>query len=306
MTRAANPQARRGWWVSDHAVDQFVKRVLGRATLGADLTQAEVAAWLREHAHQATHTGEVTRKGNPVYRLAHPWPGPDAALIVKHDPGGVIAAVTCAWWEELDELDAPAPRLPKPEPEVMHRRAPAPAMMAVPDRPLSAEEIRAGLARAVRKGSTPPKVQQRPGPVRVTLPPSLPCPPGGLSLDFLVPGLTLDIAALSYDDLRAWGKWLAATVGQFSPLSEQWRAKETVALRKRFKATAHEMLMRAAPPLPKVPPERVLDRESYDRALIAALGAVLREEMGEVESSRLFSMAKVRARAEQETEAAAE
>ena len=69
---------------------------------------------------------------------------------------------------------------------------------------------------------------------------------------------------------------------------------------------AHEMLMRAAPPLPKVPPERVLDRESYDRSLIAALGVVLREEMGEVEASRLFGMARARARVEQETEAAAE
>lgn len=298
----------RGWRVEGHAVDQFVKRVLGRAAIGADLTQAEVATWLREHAHQATHTGEVTRKGNPVYRLAHPWPGPDAALIVKHDPGGVIAAVTCAWWEELDELDAPAPRLPKPAPEVMHRRAPAPTMMAVPDRPLSAEEIRAGLARAVRRGSTPKaqptKPKPHPAPQSIDVQPSLACPPGGTSLDFLRPGLTLDLAALPYEQMRAWVNWLGPTATELVNRGLTARHLAAVALRKRLKAMAHEVLMRAAPPLPKVPPERVLDRETYDRALIAALGAVLREEMGEVESSRLFSMAKARARAEQETEAA--
>lgn len=292
-----------GWRVESHAVDQFVKRVLGRATLGADLTQAEVAAWLREHAHQATHTGEVTRKGNPVYRLAHPWPGPDAALIVKHDPGGVIAAVTCAWWEELDELDAPAPRLPKPEPEVMHRRAPAPAMMAVPDRPLSAEEIRAGLARAVRKGSAPPKVH--PAPRSIDVPPSLACPPGDTSLDFLRPGLTLDLAALSYEQMRAWVEWLGPTATELVNRGLTARHLAAVALRKRLKAMAHEMLMQAKPSL-KVEPEHMPEKTSYDRALLNALGAVLREQMGEVETARLFSMAKERAWAALSKEVAAE
>lgn len=90
-----NPQAHRGWWVSDHAVERFVDRVAcGR------VSWCEVAAWVRAHAHEATPTGLRTIRDQPIYRLRHPWPGPDAALIVSTDPDGTRAVVTCGWWEE--------------------------------------------------------------------------------------------------------------------------------------------------------------------------------------------------------------
>jgi hypothetical protein len=176
-------------------------------------------------------------------------------------------------------------------------------MMAVPDRPLSAEEIRAGLARAVRNGSAPPKVH--PAPRSIDVPPSLACPPGDTSLDFLRPGLTLDLAALSYEQMRAWVEWLGPTATELVNRGLTARHLAAVALRKRLKAMAHEMLMQAKPSL-KVEPEHTTERASCDRALIKALGAVLREEMGEVETARLFSMAKERAWAALSKEVAAE
>jgi hypothetical protein len=300
----------RGWRVENHAVDQFVKRVLGRAALGADLTQTEVATWLREHAHQATHTGEVTRKGNPVYRLAHPWPGPDAALIVKHDPGGVIAAVTCAWWEELDELDAPATRLPKPVPEVVHRRPTpqAPTMMAVPDRPLSAEEIRAGLARAARKGSTlPPKPKPAPKAIKpppIEPPPHLPCPPGNTQLAFLGGDLSLDLARLTSAELRAWGDWLRVVAAELTNRGQCPASQKAATLRKHCYVLADVMARKTASPFLPEPDAPKVARESYNRALVDALGVVLTEEVGEVETSRLFSLAKERAWAALTKEAA--
>lgn len=183
----SNRLARRGWYVSDHAVDQFVKRVLGRAALASDLSRAEVADWLREHAWQATPTTERTRRGDAVYRLAHPWPGPDAAIVVKRDRDGTLAAVTSAWWEELGEPEPdPVPRH-HPVPVIVHRRervaepapapvpeaaaelapapvteeAPASAVEAAAEPPLRAEEIRAALARAVAKGASKPILVHR-------------------------------------------------------------------------------------------------------------------------------------------------
>ena len=78
-----------------HAVERFVDRVAcGR------VSWCEVAAWVRAHAHEATPTGLRTLRDQPIYRLRHPWPGPDAALIVSTDPDGTRAVVTCGWWEE--------------------------------------------------------------------------------------------------------------------------------------------------------------------------------------------------------------
>ena len=42
-----------------------------------------------------------------LYRLAHPWPGPDAVLVVQRDPDGTRAVVTCGWWDEGDDATLP-------------------------------------------------------------------------------------------------------------------------------------------------------------------------------------------------------
>ena len=89
----AHTPARRGWRVMGHAVERFVERV-------ASVHHDEAAAWLADHAHEAVRLGVRSRRGDPLYRLRHPFPGPDAVLVVKIDPGGIRAVVTCGWWDE--------------------------------------------------------------------------------------------------------------------------------------------------------------------------------------------------------------
>lgn len=138
-------QRRRGWMVMPHAVERFCERVAPQVPLDA------AARWLTEHAHEAINTGQRTFRGDRLYRLAHPWPGPDAALVVRTDPDGTRAVVTCGWWDDATEEAVPPPapassrcRVPTPPPEPpapVHPPPPAPRPAYLPPRPEGLVEV---------------------------------------------------------------------------------------------------------------------------------------------------------------------
>lgn len=134
-----NPQARRGWWVSDHAVDQFVRRIVG-----AHVPAHEVAEWLRDHAPDAIPTGRRTLRDQQLYRLAHPWSGPDLELVVTTDRDGTRAVLTCWPYRE------PTPRTSRRWDRLARGGGGPPDMMATPDAPLTREQLRAGSRSRLR------------------------------------------------------------------------------------------------------------------------------------------------------------
>lgn len=118
LTYPDAPRPHRGWVVMAHAVERFCERV-------AAVPFAEAAAWLAEHAHEAINTGQRTFRGDRLYRLAHPWDGPDAVLVVRTDPDGTRAVVTCGWWDETADETEPVP-VPAPQPRHVPTAPPAP------------------------------------------------------------------------------------------------------------------------------------------------------------------------------------
>ena len=94
------PRRHRGWMVLPHATERFVEHV-------APVPPEVAHAWLTRHAHTAIPTGHTTARGQALYRLAHPWPGPDAVLVVQRDPDGTRAVVTCGWWDEGNDATLP-------------------------------------------------------------------------------------------------------------------------------------------------------------------------------------------------------
>lgn len=132
-----------GWRVAPHVVERFVRRV-------ASEDYENVASWLRDNVFRASYAGMNTSQGDRVYILEHPFHGPPAALVVKEDPDGCKAAVTCGWWEK----DPDPWRQRKPPRSRMATRPGVkfgkPKMMAEPNKPLTEQEILIGNSRRRR------------------------------------------------------------------------------------------------------------------------------------------------------------
>lgn len=297
LTYVDAPRRHRGWMVMPYAVEQFCARVAPQVPL------ADAAAWLAEHAHEAINTGQRTPQGDRLYRLAHPWEGPDAVFVVKVDPDGTRAAVTCGWWDDAPVVDdapaVPPPRglQPRPDPAPLPPSPPLPprgmpTMMATPPRPLSQEEIRKGLQ--ARRPDPPPAPPPRTGLDLCPLPEGLPCPPGEMQVPCLFPGATLDPAALTLPELERWQVYLGA-LGQAASKAKKSEAirQSAVNVRRELKQIAHARRM--APVDRRVYDLRDrLGREGYSVTLLRVLGEVTRERLGEEASEAIFNEAKAR------------
>ena len=137
----------------------------------------EAARWLTEHAHEAINTGQRTLRGDRLYRLAHPWDGPDAVLVVSW------TRTTPAPWSPV----AGGTRPP------LTRRRPPPGTTCLK---------RVGATAAPRPhddGARVAVILDAPSP-----PDGLPCPPGSLDLSAILPGYSLDTDALSRADIARW------------------------------------------------------------------------------------------------------
>jgi len=264
-----NPRAINGWCVSHHAAGRFFDRIIGQA-LSYELSRSNIVNWLRNHAWEAQPTGFKTREGQDVYRLAHPWRGPDAALVVKVDKDGTKAVVTIGGWEdeEIVELWAP-PDKPDPSPP--------------PEPPVK-------------------KPKEAPVPLVFEIPSNLRRHPEGMSLGFISPGVTVNMDIMSYEELKAWEAWLGGVNSALSHNSEHERHKESLGFRRLCKAKAHEMLMRTSPQFKKVDGSSMDKRFRNYVSLVEALGVVTRSELGEIESARIFCMARKMADPGLETE----
>lgn len=250
-------QRRRGWMVMPHAVERFCERVAPQVPLDA------AARWLTEHAHEAIDTGQRTFRGDRLYRLAHPWDGPDAVLVVKVDPDHTRAVVTCGWWDETaTEEDTLATRDELPE----ARRGLQPRAVH-PD---------AGHVTTLPEIPRPPR--------------DLPCPPGTLDLSAILPGRTLDTNALSRPDLERWTDYVRTVKIRLANMGQGTAAALVKQIEVALRQCAHERLiheqkaaaMRVRHHLPAAPP---VDLATVDdaaaRPLLMALCAVLRDVYGD-------------------------
>lgn len=264
-----NPRAINGWYISYHGVGRFFERIIGEA-LSYELSRSNIANWLRNHAWEAEPTGVKTRDGQDVYRLAHPWRGPDAALVVKTDRDGTKSVVTIAGWddEEMVELWRPAAP-PDPPPQ--------------PDPPAA-------------------KPKEAPVPLVFEIPAELRCTPGNTSLDFISPGTSIDVDIMSYEELKAWQAWLGFVNKRLAENLEQERLDKSLGFRRLCKAKAHEMLMKASPQFSKADDNSMGKTVLYYANLVDALGVVTRKELGMTESARIFYLAKKMADPDLKTE----
>lgn len=251
------PRRHRGWMVMPHAVERFRSRV-------ANVRHDEATAWLTEHAHEAINTGQRTLRGDRIYRLAHPWPGPDAAFVVKVDPDHTRVVVTCGWWDELaTDDDTPATRDDLPEAR----------------RGLQPRHARTTLEERVAV------ILDAPRP-----PDGLPCPPGSLDLSAILPGYSLDTDALSRADLARWvdyarlvkihlansGHGTAAALAKQVESSLRQCAHERLILEQKAAAMRARHNLRAAPPV-----DLTAVNDAAARPLLVALCAALRDVYGD-------------------------
>lgn len=199
----------RGWMVMPHAAERFCERV-------AAVLVDEAHAWLTKHAHEAIHTGQVTKRGQPMFRLPNPW-GPDAVLVVKRDPDGTRAVVTCGWWDDRDLVDDVLD-LVGHDPRVTRGLQPRPAA----------------------NGSEPLAIG---GPGAPTIPRDLPCPPGDLDLSCIAVGLTLSVGSLSYSDMRRWLEVAHEARLYVAERGDVERARNIRLVENTLRQRAHERLM---------------------------------------------------------------
>lgn len=284
----AHVPARRGWRVMPHAVERFVERV-------AAVHHDEAAAWLADHAHEAVRLGVRSRRGDPLYRLRHPFPGPDAVLVVKIGPGGIRAVVTCGWWDEDDPDDTPdsAPLTTPPAPVETPERVLHLVPRLVPREDAASAPPPAPVA--------PPPPSPRTAPPVCPPPTGLPCPPGPLSLGALWPGMTLDTDALTHADLVAW----TAYIRQAKEILANGGSPTTTALAKRLeitlRAAAHRRLLADQKAAKRkrlaTPPDLVakaINKGDHLRAILTALGDVLRGRYGQSATDDVFAEARHR------------
>lgn len=266
--------------LTDHAIARFVERVAPCMTLD------EAQAWLDTHAHAATPLPARTPRGQRQWYLPGPH-GRDAVLVTKDDPGGVLAVVTVGWFEhetEPDPDEVPRPTValvPPPAP------SPRPTVPSAPAKPKPAWTRPAWLP---------------------SMPADLVAPPGALRVGLDAEGQTLDLGALTYDDMAAWLGYLNKcfrayavrnlTVPQhLTAARARIKAAAVVALAARIKANEQAKKAVAAGLAPPRP------RYTHDE-LVAALGEVMRERLGEEASAAIFTEAKSRLRADLERKAA--
>lgn len=255
MSKKSTPQETpivHGWRVESLVIDRFLACVVDDT-----VSWQEAATWIRENAHKAESTPQRSPDGRPVYRLAHPWTGPDIALVVATHPSGIRTALTCGWWEE-DTSKGPA------------------VMPSVGQLPPKRPEL--------RKADEP-----------FDLPPSLSCLPGDVSLDAVRPGLTLDPHALTREESKAWQKWLGALALSCSVANEQARSLKIANIRRLLRKIEHEKYEQKFPSFKTAVPVPREDRQTYNKHLLDSLGEVLREVLGQEEAHRLFNLAKERA-----------
>ena len=266
--------------LTDHAIARFVERVAPGMTLD------EAHAWLDAHAHDATPLPARTPRGQRQWYLPGPH-GRDVVLVTKDDPGGVLAVVTVGWFEhetEPDPDDVPCPTValvPPPAP------SPRPVASGAPAKPKPAWTRPAWLP---------------------SMPADLAAPPGALRVGLDAEDQTLDLAAMTYDDMAAWLGYLNRCFSAYGahrvtppPLLVTARARikaaAIVALDVIVKANRQAKAAAAAGLAPPRP------RYTHDE-LVTALGEVMRERLGEETSAAIFTEAKIRLRADLERKVA--
>lgn len=269
--------------ITDHALARFVERVAPGVCLD------EAQSWLETHAHNATPLPARTRRGQRQWYLPTPY-GRDAVLVTKDDPGGVLVVVTAGWFEheadpDPDEVPRPTVALVEPPPYVpLPRRSPLPPPL--PRLPVTRAPVPTKPAPAWTRPAWLP-----------TRPVDLPTPPGALRVGLDAEDQTLALGLLSYDDLIGWQTYLKAC---FSAYTRRGLPVPAVAVeaRRAVKEAAKQAL-----------DARIGAREAATRAtvdshgrrlrfdldhLVVAVGEVLRERLGELESADIFSEAKAR------------
>jgi len=242
---------------TQHAVARFVERVAPRMIID------NAQAWLEAHACAASPLPDRTPRGQRQWLL----PGPadrDAVLVTKDDPGGVYVVVTIGWWEHETEAD----------PDDLPRPAVAPPASSAPT---------AAPAAWVR----PPWLPSRPA--------GLAAPPGTLRVGLDAKGQTLDLAALTYEDLTGWLGYLNACFRAYAARNLAPPA-HLVAARGRIKALALVALavrIKAKEQAKKAAADGLLPKRTRYQ-LVHAVGEVLRERLGEEETAAIFTEAKRR------------
>lgn len=256
--------------ITQHALARFVERVAPGVCLD------EAQSWLETHAHHATPLPARTRRGQRQWYLPTPY-GRDAVLVTKDDPGGVLVVVTAGWFEH--ETDPDPDEVPRPTVALVPSPVPTPA------KPLPATAPTRPKPAWTRPAWLPPR------------PADLPAPPGALRVGLDAEDQTLALGLLSYDDLIGWQTYLKAC---FSAYTRRGLPVPAVAVeaRRAVKEAAKQAL-----------DARIGAREAATRAmvdshgrrlrfdldhLVVAVGEVLRERLGELESADIFSEAKAR------------
>lgn len=130
-------EVHKGWWVSNHAVLRFQERA---SSSGSEIKQ--MADWLRLNAHKAHSSGVRTRNGRVVFILETPFCHRKAALIVNRSQEGIMAVVSCGWWDDTP----PSPRRVRRS-DVRSPRGSTPRMMAPVVETLPLEVILRGKER---------------------------------------------------------------------------------------------------------------------------------------------------------------
>lgn len=123
--------------MSNHAVVRFQERA---SSSGGDIKQ--MANWLRLNAHKAHSSGVQTRNRRSVFILETPFCDRKAALIVNRGQDGIMAVVSCGWWDDSPPSPRRGRRSDAPSP-----RGSTPRMMASPVEPLPLEVILRGKER---------------------------------------------------------------------------------------------------------------------------------------------------------------
>lgn len=198
----------------------------------------------------------------------------------------MLVVVTAGWFEH--EADPDPDEVPRPTVALVPPPVPTPAKPAsTPAKPAPAWTRPAWLP---------------------TRPADLPAPPGALRVGLDAEDQTLDLTALTYDDLASWLGYLNRCFSAYAahrvtvpPLLVTARARikaaAIVALADRVKANAQAKKAAAAGLAPPRP------RYTHDE-LVTALGEVMRERLGEDASAAIFAEAKRRLRADLEGKAA--
>lgn len=280
--------------ITQHALLRFVERVAPGVCLD------EAQSWLETHARHATPLPARTRRGQRQWYLPTPY-GRDAVLVTKDDPGGVLVVVTAGWFEH--ETDPDPDEVPRPTVALVPPPVPTPRR-----KPMPPPAYRPAVTFSPAPPAPPSSAWTRPA----WLPPrpaDLPAPPGALRVGLDAEDQTLALGLLSYDDLIGWQTYLKAC---FSAYTRRGLPVPAVAVeaRRAVKEAAKQAL-----------DARIGAREAATRAmvdshgrrlrfdldhLVVAVGEVLRERLGELESADIFSEAKARMVAAAATRKAAE